>query len=156
MCSQLFKIRRQLLQKRGFFCVSHKSLHYTLHVIITLDILLKTTKTFFCRRYMANRTLFDELVSKARSFSSSYSTIGGNAAVMGMRFAREGCDVTLAAKLTKSLHQMIPQMINVVGGEVKRDDIHLILEYKHGEVWGPYSSARANRYVLMDEIYTIE
>lgn len=101
---------------------------------------------FLFRRYMANRTLFDELVSKARLFSSSYSTIGGNAAVMAMRFAREGCDVTLAAKLTKSLHQMIPQVINVVGGEVKRDDIHLIMEYKHGEVWGPYSSARANRY----------
>lgn len=99
---------------------------------------------------MANKTLFDELVSKARSFPSSYSTIGGNAAVMAMRFAREGCDVTLAAKLTRSLHQMIPQVINVVGGEVKRDDIHLILEYKHGEVWGPYSSARANRYMYTD------
>lgn len=100
---------------------------------------------FLYRRYMANRTLFDELVSKARSFPSSYSTIGGNAAVMAMRFAREGCDVTLAAKMTKSLHQMFPQVINIVGGEVKRDDIHLIIEYKHGEVWGPYSSARANR-----------
>lgn len=95
---------------------------------------------------MANRTLFDELVAKARSFPSSYSTIGGNAAIMALRFAREGCDVTLAAKLTRSLHQMMPQVINIVGGEVKRDDIHLVIEYKHGDVWGPYSSARANRY----------
>ncbi|EFN70698.1 ADP-dependent glucokinase [Camponotus floridanus] len=119
--------------------------------------LLKSFAYYFrhgaaAERYMANRTLFDELVSKARSFSSSYSTIGGNAAVMAMRFAREGCDVTFAAKLTKSLHQMIPQVINVVGGEVKRDDIHLILEYKHGEVWGPYSSARANRYIIHNDM----
>lgn len=95
---------------------------------------------------MANRTLFDELVTKARSFPSSYTTIGGNAAIMALRFAREGCDVTLAAKLTRSLQQMIPQVINIVGGEVKRDDIHLVIEYKHGDIWGPYSSARANRY----------
>ncbi|GAB1864295.1 ADP-dependent glucokinase [Camponotus japonicus] len=119
--------------------------------------LLKSFAYYFrhgaaAERYMANRTLFDELVSKARSFSSSYSTIGGNAAVMAMRFAREGCDVTFAAKLTKSLHQMIPQVINVVGGEVRRDDIHLILEYKHGEVWGPYSSARANRYIIHNDM----
>jgi ADP-dependent glucokinase len=110
---------------------------------------------------MGNRTLFDELVFKARSFSSSYSTIGGNAAVMAMRFAQEGCDVTFAAKLTKSLYQMIPQVIKVVGGEVKRDDIHLIMEYKHGEVWGPYSSTRANRYtrdifVRKDVLYMFE
>lgn len=119
--------------------------------------LLKSFAYYFrhgaaAERYMANRTLFDELVSKARSFSSSYSTIGGNAAVMAMRFAREGCDVTLAAKMTRSLHQMFPQVIDIVGGEVKRDDIHLIMEYKHGEVWGPYSSARANRYIVHNDI----
>ncbi|EZA53561.1 hypothetical protein DMN91_005991 [Ooceraea biroi] len=119
--------------------------------------LLKSFAYYFrhgaaAERYMRNRTLFDELVAKARSFPSSYSTIGGNAAVMAMRFAREGCDVTLAAKLTKSLYQMIPQVINVVGGEVKRDDIHLIMEYKHREVWGPYSSARANRYIVHNDV----
>lgn len=118
--------------------------------------LLKSFAYFFrhgaaAERYMENRTLFDELVAKARSFESSYSTIGGNAAVMALRFAREGCDVTLAAKLTKSLHQMIPQVINVVGGEVKRDDIHLVIEYKHEEAWGPYISPRANRYILHND-----
>ncbi|CAK9815247.1 ADP-dependent glucokinase [Anthophora plagiata] len=118
--------------------------------------LLKSFAYYFrhgaaAERYMANGTLFDELVAKARSFSSSYSTIGGNAAIMALRFAREGCDVTLAAKLTRSLHQMMPQVINIVGGEVKRDDIHLVIEYKHGDVWGPYSSARANRYIIHND-----
>ncbi|KAG7207703.1 hypothetical protein KM043_009321 [Ampulex compressa] len=118
--------------------------------------LLKSFAYYFrhgaaAERYMANRTLFDTLVSQARTFPSSYSTIGGNAAIMALRFAKEGCDVTLAAKITKSLHQMIPQVINVVGGEVKRDDIHLVMEYKHGDVWGPYSSARANRYIVHND-----
>ncbi|XP_034176610.1 ADP-dependent glucokinase [Osmia lignaria lignaria] len=118
--------------------------------------LLKSFAYYFrhgaaAERYMANRTLFDALVTKARSFPSSYSTIGGNAAIMALRFAQEGCDVTLAAKLTRSLHQMIPQVINIIGGEAKRDDIHLVIEYKHGDVWGPYSSARANRYIVHND-----
>lgn len=118
--------------------------------------LLKSFAYYFrhgaaAERYMANRTLFDELVLRARSFPSSYSTIGGNAAIMALRFAKEGCDVTLAAKITKSLHQMIPQVIRVVGGEVRRDDIHLIMEYKHGDAWGPYTSTRANRYIVHND-----
>lgn len=95
---------------------------------------------------MTNEKLFDQLVSKATSFPSSYSSIGGNAPIMALRFAKEGCDVIVSSKMTKSLRQMIPDSIRVVGGEVDHDDIHLILEYKHGEVWGPYTSTRANRY----------
>lgn len=94
---------------------------------------------------MSNSTLFNSLVTAARSYDSSYSMIGGNAALMAMRLVREGCDVVLAAKMTSDLLQMIPEAITVVGGEIERDDIHLILEYKRGEVWGPYTSPRANR-----------
>lgn len=94
---------------------------------------------------MSNSSLFDDLVTKARSFPSSYSTIGGNAAVMAMRLLKEGCDVVLAAKMTKDLKQMIPSGVKVVGGEVNRDDVHLIIEYQKGEVWGSYTSPRANR-----------
>ncbi|XP_015587961.1 ADP-dependent glucokinase [Cephus cinctus] len=118
--------------------------------------LLKSFAYYFrhgaaAERYMPNGALFDKLVAKARSFTSSYSTIGGNAAVMAFRFAKEGCNVVLAAKMTPDLKQMIPESIKVIGGEVKRDDIHLILEYKRGEVWGPYTSARANRYIIHND-----
>ncbi|XP_076632789.1 ADP-dependent glucokinase [Colletes latitarsis] len=120
--------------------------------------LLKSFAYYFrhgaaAERYMANRTLFENLVARARSFPSSYATIGGNAAVMALRFAREGCDVALGAKLTKSLHQMIPQIINIVGGEVKRDDVHLIIEYKDGDVWGPYASSRASRFIVHNDAH---
>lgn len=40
----------------------------------------------------------------------------------------------------------------VVGGDVAKDDIHLILEYKADETWGPYRAPRANRLVLMTYI----
>ncbi|XP_043467599.1 ADP-dependent glucokinase [Leptopilina heterotoma] len=124
---------------------------------INTDIELYKSYAYYFRhgaaaeRYMGNRILFDELVAKVRKISTSYSTIGGNAAVMALRFLKEGCDVILAAKMTKSLQQMMPQSIKIVGGEVERDDIHLILEYKSGETWGPYKSARANRYILHND-----
>ncbi|XP_008554752.1 ADP-dependent glucokinase [Microplitis demolitor] len=120
------------------------------------DELLKSFAYYFrhgaaAERYMRNEELFDKLVMKARSFDSSYSAIGGNAPVMAMRFAKEGCEVLLAAKMTRNLRLMIPDNIEVVGGEVDRDDVHLILEYKRGERWGPYTSARANRYIIHND-----
>lgn len=100
---------------------------------------------------MTDAKLFDELVDRARSYPSSYSAMGGNAPVMAMRFSKEGCDVLLAAKMTRSYKLMIPDGIEVVGGEVERDDIHLIIEYKYGETWGPFTSSRANRYILHND-----
>jgi hypothetical protein len=37
------------------------------------------------------------------------------------------------------------KFVSVVGGDVKNDDVHLILEYKAGESWGPFTTNRANR-----------
>ncbi|WP_411016767.1 ADP-dependent glucokinase/phosphofructokinase, partial [Salmonella sp. s51944] len=28
------------------------------------------------------------------------------------------------------------------------DDIHLLMEYKTGDVWGPFTSPRANRFII--------
>ncbi|XP_012258006.2 ADP-dependent glucokinase [Athalia rosae] len=120
------------------------------------DELLKSFAYYFrhgaaAERFMPNGSLFNQLVSHARSFSSSYSNIGGNAPVMAFRFAKEGCDVLLAAKMTKSLRQLIPSNIRVAGGDVQQDDIHLVLEYKRGETWGPFTSSRANRYIVHND-----
>ncbi|XP_046623724.1 ADP-dependent glucokinase isoform X1 [Neodiprion virginianus] len=125
--------------------------------ITTEKELLKSFAYYFrhgaaAERFMSNSSLFEKLVSHARSFPSSYSTIGGNAPVMALRFVKEGCDVLLAAKMTKALQQMIPSNIRVVGGDVNRDDVHLVLEYKRGESWGPYTSSRANRYIVHNDI----
>jgi len=40
-------------------------------------------------------------------------------------------------------------ILTVVGRDVKKDDIHLILEYKADEEWGIYKTPRANRYSLV-------
>lgn len=102
-------------------------------------------------RFMPNSTLFDELVNKALKSQSSHFAIGGNAALMAQRLYNEGSEVVLAAAVSPDLKKSLPDGIKVVGGETSRDDIHLILEYKAGESWGPYTSPRANRFIVHND-----
>lgn len=46
---------------------------------------------------------------------------------------------------------MLPKEIRLAGDEIPDDDIHLILEYKAGDKWGPYEAPRANRYILHND-----
>jgi len=102
-------------------------------------------------RYITNSTLFDELVKHAERIPGSRYGLGGNAPVMAMRLNSEGCQVVLASTLTEKHLKSIPSEIKVVGNPVKRDDIHLILEYKAGEQWGPYVTPRANRFIIHND-----
>jgi ADP-dependent glucokinase len=42
-------------------------------------------------------------------------------------------------------------ILTVVGRDVKKDDIHLILEYKADEEWGIYKTPRANRFIVHND-----
>ena len=57
-------------------------------------------------RTLANAELLDELVRRAKELSASddgvgavKTTVGGNAALMGLQFGRMGCDVMLGGKV---------------------------------------------------------
>lgn len=103
-------------------------------------------------RFMSNSTLFDELVNKALKLESSQFAIGGNAALMAQRLHSEGSEVVLAAAVSPNLKNSLPEGVKVVGGETSRDDdVHLILEYKAGESWGPFTSPRANRFIIHND-----
>lgn len=49
------------------------------------------------------------------------------------------------------LRELLPSGIKLAGDIVNDDDIHLVLEYKSGEVWGPFTAPRANRYILHND-----
>ena len=57
--------------------------------------------------------------------------LGGNAPVMARRFALEGADVLLAAKMSKSFNEDSHESIKVTGEDILDDDIHLILVKKN-------------------------
>lgn len=103
---------------------------------------------------MSNSKLYDDLVEKALKLPGSRWAIGGNAPLMAKRFFIEGWKVLFAAKMSSKLKSYIPNEIEIVGDdgitEVK-DDIHMILEYRADEKWGPYSAPRANRYIIHND-----
>lgn len=122
------------------------------HVIGTKQQLLEGFAYFFmhgaaAERFVENSTLFQELVAVASQDANARWTIGGNAPVMGSRLAQEGCHVLLGASMTKQLRESLHTDIEITGKDLEKDDVHLILEYPTGEIWGPFQSPRANRFI---------
>lgn len=49
------------------------------------------------------------------------------------------------------LRKHLPTEIQLVGDVIDEDDIHMILEYKTGETWGPFTAPRANRFIVHND-----
>ena len=64
-----------------------------------------------CRRYVANETLFKELVACAEASPYHRYVLGGNAPVMAQRMALEGLDVLLGARLTPDVSASLPKSV---------------------------------------------
>lgn len=150
-CNDLFINAKELLK---YDDAAQNPEHF--NYISSIEELLKTYAYFFrhgaaAERYISNDTLFDEIVDIASHAEGSRFALGGNAPVMATRFVVEGCEVLLAAVMTPKLQESLPKGVNVVGRDVKNDDIHLILEYKADEEWGIYKSPRANRFIVHND-----
>ena len=80
------------------------------------------------RRFVSNDELFDDLVSRAVKTEGHRWAIGGNAPVMAKRFALEGAEVLLSAKISEDMRRDLHESIAVAESSVvDKDDIHLIL-----------------------------
>jgi len=102
-------------------------------------------------RFMSSDEGFEEIVDMATK-TDHYWAQGGNAPVMASRFAKEGAKVLLAAKMTDDYKKKLPAGVEVVGGHVGKDDVHLIWEYKAGETWDGVSAPRANRFIIHSDL----
>ncbi|XP_078504750.1 ADP-dependent glucokinase-like [Lissotriton helveticus] len=104
-------------------------------------------------RYVSNATLFRKLVTASKKLSEMRWSLGGNAASMANRLAREGCDVLLGGRFSREQSKALSQNVTVAGDFVEDADIHLILEYATGSRWGEYISRRANRYIVHSDVH---
>ncbi|XP_013406311.1 ADP-dependent glucokinase [Lingula anatina] len=125
--------------------------HYS--VIRDQDELGKVFSYFFRHgaageRYIENRTLFESIVNEARRHSFTRWAVGGNAPVMAQRFAKEGCEVMLGAKVSPHLAGLLGSNIKIAGDTIDDEDIHIALEYATGTSWGNFKSPRANRFFI--------
>jgi len=103
-------------------------------------------------RFVHNPELWSELLSSGVGDPDHRWGLGGNAPVMAARFAREGAKVLLGAKLSPGLAEWIPEGMEVAGGDIDTDDVHLIMEYKRNEEWDGVFSPRANRFIVHHDL----
>lgn len=153
-CRDLFVDARSIL---GGVRAPDEPAHY--NQIDDEDQLARMFAYFFrhgaaAERFVTDDGVFDRLVDRAAAVPDHRYAIGGNAPVMALRFAREGADVLLAAKMTEAMRAELPGEVTISQSteNVAKDDIHLILEYKREETWGKYRSPRANRFIVHSDI----
>lgn len=99
---------------------------------------------------MSDPELFHRWTDKAQELNTTTTTIGGNAPVMANRLALEGWSVLLGSVMKKESLRLLHKSIKAVGSvaDNARDDVHLLLEYDLGSIWGQHVSPRANRYIV--------
>ena len=103
-------------------------------------------------RFVHDEAHWSRLLEAGEADPGARWGLGGNAPVMAARFVREGAKVLLGAKLSPGLNQWIPEGMEVAGGEVGEDDVHLIVEYKRQEEWDGVVSPRANRFIVHHDL----
>ncbi|PIK34897.1 putative ADP-dependent glucokinase-like [Apostichopus japonicus] len=59
-----------------------------------------------------------------------------------------GGTACLVCRSTVPFQLQRPLTFRFVGTPLEKDDVHLIMEYKTGEVWGKYKTPRANRFIV--------
>jgi len=99
-------------------------------------------------RFVHDDELWEELLETGLEDTEHRWGLGGNAPVMAARFVREGAKVLLGAKLSPGLSEWVPEGMEVAGGDIDKDDVHLIMEYKRNEEWDGVVSPRANRFII--------
>jgi len=103
-------------------------------------------------RFVHDDGLWSQLLNTAQADPDHRWGLGGNAPVMAARFVKEGAVVLLGAKLSPGLSDWVPQGMQVAGGQVPVDDVHLIVEYKRNEEWDHVASPRANRFIVHHDL----
>eukprot|EP00127_Corallochytrium_limacisporum_P004737 Clim_evm91s172 gene=Clim_evmTU91s172 len=119
----------------------------------TLDHVTEVFLFFFQRgaaaeRYLGDYGLFEVLVAKSKELPGFKTALGGNGAVMANRMASKGCEVILGATVGPHMEGHIHKNIKVSGQAGDDEDIHIILEYPHDQVFRTHTSPRANRFII--------
>lgn len=102
-------------------------------------------------RTIKDAELFDRLVEAARGVDGAQSAPGGNALLMARELARHEAPVLLGAKVGTTLKQLVGDGVQLASSVSDDDEVHLILEYSEGDVWGDATASRANRFIVSND-----
>uniref|UniRef100_A0A7E4VT23 ADP-dependent glucokinase n=1 Tax=Panagrellus redivivus TaxID=6233 RepID=A0A7E4VT23_PANRE len=125
-------------------------------VMHSLDDLYENFVHFFSQgapaeRYMEDELSFEKLVRITESKSlKAHHSIGGNAALMAQKIASSFPSVTavLVGPIGPRSHALLhPSVVRNNSTRIDQDDLHVILEYKQGEILGEYVAPASSRFI---------
>jgi len=108
-------------------------------------------------RIYADADGFKRLVEAAKALPSKQFFTGGNAALIGQHIlesstSRGPREVMLVAGVGPLLAELLhPRVVVPLSGRIDEDEVHLILEFDKGEVWGDKTAPRANRFIVTND-----
>lgn len=122
-------------------------------------------------RFVLNETMFEQVISTSVLQEDNEFHIGGNAALMAVKFAKEQWKRVFltGGTIGDRLRQLLAQYSNKIQfvtheslnskqehSDEKKDEIHLIMEYDKNEEFAGYFAPRANRFIVTRDISNAE
>uniref|UniRef100_A0A8C8DRY4 ADP-dependent glucokinase n=1 Tax=Oryzias sinensis TaxID=183150 RepID=A0A8C8DRY4_9TELE len=105
-------------------------------------------------RFFSDEEVFQQIARAAAEYPGAKLYVGGNAALMGQKFATyPDLMVLLCGPVGPKLHELLDEQIHVPPESLQEiDEFHLILEYKAGERWGSTQAPQANRFIFSHDV----
>ncbi|KAM9183354.1 ADP-dependent glucokinase isoform 3-T3 [Dugong dugon] len=105
-------------------------------------------------RFFSDKAAFQDIAQIASEFPGAQHYVGGNAALIGQKFAANSdLKVLLCGPVGPKLHELLDDNVFVPPESLQEEDeFHLILEYQAGEEWGQLKAPHANRFIFSHDL----
>ncbi|XP_073657326.1 ADP-dependent glucokinase isoform X3 [Tursiops truncatus] len=105
-------------------------------------------------RFFSDKETFHNIAQIASEFPGAQHYVGGNAALIGQKFAANSdLKVLLCGPVGPKLHELLDDNVFVPPESLQEvDEFHLILEYQAGEEWGQLKAPHANRFIFSHDL----
>uniref|UniRef100_A0AC34QQ58 ADP-dependent glucokinase n=1 Tax=Panagrolaimus sp. JU765 TaxID=591449 RepID=A0AC34QQ58_9BILA len=129
----------------------------------SLDDLYSTFLHFFSKgapveRFMANEEVFEILTKLAESKDEKvHHYIGGNAALMAQKIASSFPTATayLVGPIGPRSHALLhPSVVRNNSTRIAQDELHMIYEYKQGEIIGEFVAPSSSRFITSHDQFS--
>ncbi|KAM9714896.1 ADP-dependent glucokinase isoform 4-T4 [Dama dama] len=105
-------------------------------------------------RFFSDKETFHDIAQIASEFPEAQHYVGGNAALIGQKFAANSdLKVLLCGPVGPKLHELLDDNVFVPPESLQEvDEFHLILEYQAGEEWDQLKAPHANRFIFSHDL----
>ncbi|XP_074649932.1 ADP-dependent glucokinase-like [Tubulanus polymorphus] len=132
---------------------NHLQLQTLKHLQETFSFSLSTGAAI--ERPFTNEQLFRQVIDAASGLEKTFWYIGGNAALIAQKIVSlsDNAQVQLVGPVGPRLKNLLHQRIHVpVYSISSEDEVHLIMEYKSQQKWGPHTASCANRFITSHDV----